>query len=961
MAGGGGLTGQRAGMASSRGFTAPANDNTVQKVTYNANGDLELEQLRIAAISANTLSSIDKTLKNTLKFEVAKAAWETRSLRELAIESSNAQAGAAGSGPGGFGFGAANAQNDNQLRPGLLGAIAGIGAAALAIKALADAFGGSGGRGGEGGSSSGGILEQMGDPRTGIGRGVQSLSDGLFAGSLAGDAGRLMPQRGGSRGPVPANDNFSRRPGALSRAAGQGRLGSEILRSSGRGIARIGGFLRSLKAGPLARIGALSAVFAAIDPIIALVESGGQVNDEVKQQVVGAIAMVLGSGVGVVAGAAIGTAVGSVVPVAGNIAGFFAGGLLGAVAGLGAEFVAEQIYDLVAGNITGSQFMRNLARGAMDGVGRVGSMALGAAAGGALGVWRAGRAAVGLAGAGGRAAGGAGTRAVAGAAPARTGGLTLAPPREIVATGVRAGLGVTAGVVALQALNPRAETGREIQITGSELHTQARQMAEQYLGRRMYDDEWEALLRATYAESGRGGGGRENAMIVATILNRARDPERWRGRGRSYGGHSVITVLFAPNQFEVCTGNNGGPVTNYVRGPNSAELEDILRSIIQFLHRVPLNQTNFTAADPRAYRGSRGLAFRQAMLDNGGVVIGGSIFNTAGPGGQVEVAQRPAALSQPATATAPTPPPQGSLFSRIGAVLSNFGRGGSAGGGAADYTPTGSGEMSGDVDQSIQASGSGWIMPTSGTISSPFRSRRRPRHNGVDIANRTGTPIVAAQDGVVEAVARERRAGLYVKIRHADGKRSLYMHLSGARVRVGDTVAKGQHIGAMGTTGVYSSGPHLHFEIRRPPGTMGHALNPAHFIPQLGRGDGTAVTAGGGGEVRPQGGRRTGGGGAGGALAGSMAGAGTIGSIGAAMARGEISMAPPEMTGDDIAARTLELERQRRQIIIQQPQAPQVITPASRDAQMRTDSGALESVASPVLAALQYATYWGVD
>jgi hypothetical protein len=91
-----------------------------------------------------------------------------------------------------------------------------------------------------------------------------------------------------------------------------------------------------------------------------------------------------------------------------------------------------------------------------------------------------------------------------------------------------------------------------------------------------------------------------------------------------------------------------------------------------------------------------------------------------------------------------------------------------------------------------------------------------------------GTPLKAVMDGVVSAAqsgSGSRSYGLYVIIEHSGGKSTLYAHMSKIMVKVGDNVTKGQIIGLSGNTG-YSTGPHLHFELR----VNGVQTNPAAYV-----------------------------------------------------------------------------------------------------------------------------------
>ena len=100
------------------------------------------------------------------------------------------------------------------------------------------------------------------------------------------------------------------------------------------------------------------------------------------------------------------------------------------------------------------------------------------------------------------------------------------------------------------------------------------------------------------------------------------------------------------------------------------------------------------------------------------------------------------------------------------------------------------------------------------------------RHTGVDIACPAGTPILAADDGVVTRVQYLKTGyGHNVMINHGDGVVTLYGHMTTINVKNGDTVKKGEEIGLEGSTG-RSTGPHLHFEVR----IGGKIYNPLNYI-----------------------------------------------------------------------------------------------------------------------------------
>ena len=105
-------------------------------------------------------------------------------------------------------------------------------------------------------------------------------------------------------------------------------------------------------------------------------------------------------------------------------------------------------------------------------------------------------------------------------------------------------------------------------------------------------------------------------------------------------------------------------------------------------------------------------------------------------------------------------------------------------------------------------------------LSSGFGLRRHPilgyslMHRGVDFAAPSGTPVMAAGDGVIELAGTNGGYGNYVRLRHDDRHRTAYAHLSrfAPGLKPGRRVKQGEVIGFVGTTG-RSTGPHLHYEV----------------------------------------------------------------------------------------------------------------------------------------------------
>ena len=111
-------------------------------------------------------------------------------------------------------------------------------------------------------------------------------------------------------------------------------------------------------------------------------------------------------------------------------------------------------------------------------------------------------------------------------------------------------------------------------------------------------------------------------------------------------------------------------------------------------------------------------------------------------------------------------------------------------------------------------------MPLSdASLTSSYGMRTHPvlggrrRHNGVDLAAPTGTPVYATADGYVERANWFSSYGKYIQIDHGAEVETRFAHLSKISVNAGERVKKGQLIGYVGSTG-RSTGPHLHYEVR---------------------------------------------------------------------------------------------------------------------------------------------------
>jgi murein DD-endopeptidase MepM/ murein hydrolase activator NlpD len=123
------------------------------------------------------------------------------------------------------------------------------------------------------------------------------------------------------------------------------------------------------------------------------------------------------------------------------------------------------------------------------------------------------------------------------------------------------------------------------------------------------------------------------------------------------------------------------------------------------------------------------------------------------------------------------------------------------------------------------------IWPVHGWVTSGFGFRTNPftgltqMHEGLDISNCEGTPVVAPADGIVSATGKDFSYGNVIVISHGFGMTTRFNHLSKILVGAGQKVKRGDKIAEVGTTGK-STGPHLHYEVR----VNGIPVNPVRYI-----------------------------------------------------------------------------------------------------------------------------------
>lgn len=118
----------------------------------------------------------------------------------------------------------------------------------------------------------------------------------------------------------------------------------------------------------------------------------------------------------------------------------------------------------------------------------------------------------------------------------------------------------------------------------------------------------------------------------------------------------------------------------------------------------------------------------------------------------------------------------------------------------------------------------GWITSYFGQRISPWAGRLK-MHEGLDVGAPYGTPIYAPADGIVTFSGMKAGFGKFVQIDHGYGIETIYAHNQSLSVRSGQKVKRGTLLASIGNTG-YSTGPHLHYEVR----VNGIAVDPLYFI-----------------------------------------------------------------------------------------------------------------------------------
>lgn len=186
---------------------------------------------------------------------------------------------------------------------------------------------------------------------------------------------------------------------------------------------------------------------------------------------------------------------------------------------------------------------------------------------------------------------------------------------------------------------------------------------------------------------------------------------------------------------------------------------------------------------------------------------------TATPLGEVNDAYSQTAAQPAGLGAVVLPPPDSATGASAPTLSPTLGAGTTP---ASVYTPpTGASVSPSVADATLMGSGP-FAWPLRGTILSEFGPQPGGQKNdGLNISAPLGTTVYAAKEGTVSYVGNELKGfGTMILLKHEGGMFTVYAHLSSASVTKGQTVSKGQSIGAVGQTGQVTA-PQLHFEVRR--------------------------------------------------------------------------------------------------------------------------------------------------
>ena len=129
------------------------------------------------------------------------------------------------------------------------------------------------------------------------------------------------------------------------------------------------------------------------------------------------------------------------------------------------------------------------------------------------------------------------------------------------------------------------------------------------------------------------------------------------------------------------------------------------------------------------------------------------------------------------------------------------------------------------VDMNVDTGRFMWPVPSSRRVSSKFGKRGKAHHDGIDIPARSGANIIASDDGKVAFAGKMRGYGRIIVVKHDGGYHTVYAHNQKNYVKKGQRVSRGEVIALVGSSG-RSTGPHVHFEIRK----NNRSRNPASYI-----------------------------------------------------------------------------------------------------------------------------------